>query len=254
MSVEIPGYDLTGRVALVTGASRGIGRAIALGLGRCGAKVAVHCVGSVDKAREVVLQLPCGGTAVQADLADGDAPRRIVDATLAALGRIDILVLNASIQHRRAWHDMNREEFDQQIVVNLRSALELMQLAAPAMVERKWGRIVTVGSVQEDRPHKDMLPYGGAKAALEHMARNLAKQLAPHGVTVNHLSPGVIDTDRNAKALSDPAMHQRVLASIPAGRIGTTDDCVAPALLLCSDAGSYITGITLTVDGGFRLP
>ena len=170
-----------------------------------------------------------------------------------ALGEIDILVINASVQYRRPWHELNREEFDEQIVVNLRSALELIQLIAPAMVDRGWGRIVTVGSVQQRRPNREMLPYGATKAGLEQLARNLAEQLAGQGVTVNNLAPGVIDTDRNAQALSKPDVRRRVEQWVPMGRIGAAEDCVGAALLLCSDAGAYITGVDLYVDGGAQL-
>lgn len=250
----IDGFDLTGRTALVTGSSRGIGRAIAVGLGRCGARVAVHYAGRVDAARQVLDELGGQGCTVRGDLADGDAPREIIDAVNRQLGRIDILVLNASVQHRRRWDQPDRDAFDEQVVVNLRSAFEMIQLAGPAMCDRGWGRIVTVGSVQQHRPSPAMLPYGALKSALEQLARNLAKQLAPHGVTVNHLSPGVIETDRNAEALADPDRRERVRAKVPLGRFGTPEDCVGATLLLCSGAGAYITGIDLPVDGGLRLP
>lgn len=248
------GFDLTDRVALVTGASRGIGRAIALGLGRCGANVAVHYAGQRDAAQEVLEALGGRGCLVQGDLTDGDAPRAIIAAVVEQLGHIDILVLNASVQYRRDWDEPNRVEFDEQVVVNFRSAFEMIQFAAPGMCERGWGRIVTVGSVQQYRPSPSMLPYGALKSALEQLVRNLAKQLAPRGVTVNNLSPGVIETDRNAEALADPQRRERVRAKVPLERLGTPEDCVGAALLLCSDAGSYITGIDLPVDGGLRLP
>ncbi len=171
------------------------------------------------------------------------------------MGYVDILVLNASVQFRRRWDEpISRDEFDQQVVVNLRSAYELIQLLAPSMIERQWGRIVTVGSVQQYRPSPAMPPYAALKAALENLARNLAKQLAPHGVTVNNLSPGVIATERNAAVLEDTAYRQRVLDAIPMHRMGEADECAGAALLLCSPAGSYITGIDLPVDGGLRLP
>jgi len=246
--------ELSARVALVTGASRGIGRAIALGLGRCGATVAVHFAGRQDAAKQTLDELGGRGCIVRGDLADGDAPRQIIDEVTTQLGPIDILVLNASVQHRRDWDEPNREEFDEQVIVNFRSAFEMIQLAAPAMCERGWGRIVTVGSVQQYRPHASMLPYGALKSALEHLARNFARQLAPHGVTVNNLSPGVIETERNAGALADPDRRESIRGKVPVGRFGTPEDCVGAALVLCSDAGSYITGVDLPIDGGLRLP
>lgn len=250
MSV-LDGFNLSGKTALVTGASRGIGRAIALGLGECGAAVAVHYVGRADAADEVAAQLQ-RACVVQGDLGDGEAPRRIVEEAEARLGPIDILVLNASVQFRRPWQDIPRDEFDQQVAVNLRSEMEMIQLAVPRMMERGWGRVVTVGSVQELKPHPQMLIYAATKAALLSMVRNLAPQLAPRGVTINNLSPGVIETDRNAEVLNSPKRAD-VQARIPVGFIGQSDDCAGAALLLCSDAGRYITGTTLLVDGGWSL-
>lgn len=250
----IDDFNMTGKVALVTGASRGIGRAIALGLGRCGAKVAVHYANRHEAAQQVLNEIGGSGCIVQGDLATGEAPHKIVEEAKTQLGPIDILVLNASVQHLRRWDDFNRKEFDEQVIVNLRSVHEMIQLAAPSMCDRGWGRIVTIGSVQQYRPHAEMLPYGALKNALEHLARNLAKQLAPFGVTVNNLSPGVIDTDRTAGVLSDASRQARISGKIPVGRVGAPEDCVGAVLLLCSDASSYITGIDLPVDGGLRIP
>jgi NAD(P)-dependent dehydrogenase (short-subunit alcohol dehydrogenase family) len=146
-----------------------------------------------------------------------------------------------------------REHFEQQVNVNWRSAFELIQLAAPSMIERNWGRILTVGSVQEAKPHPDMVIYSALKAAQTLMVQNLAKQFAPHGVTVNNLAPGVINTDRSRARLTDPAYVNKVLSWIPAGHIGEAEDCAGAALLLCSDAGRYITGQSLFVDGGMSL-
>ncbi|MFW6146121.1 MAG: SDR family NAD(P)-dependent oxidoreductase [Planctomycetota bacterium] len=250
----LDGFDLTGRRALVTGASRGIGRAIAVGLGRCGARVGVHYARRDAAAREVLAELDGRGCLVGGDLGDDEGPVRIVDETVTALGGIDILVLNASVQYVRPWDEPHREEFDKQVAVNFRSVVEMIQRAAPAMVERRWGRIVTVGSVQQYRPYPHMVPYGALKAALEQMVRNLARQLGPHGVTVNNLVPGVIATERVGKIYSDPEVKARAGASICLGRVGEPDDCIGAAVLLCSDAGVYITGTDLIVDGGYRLP
>ncbi|MDA3960845.1 MAG: SDR family oxidoreductase [Planctomycetota bacterium] len=246
-------FDLTGRRALVTGASRGIGRAIALGLAEAGADVAVHCAGNRAAAESCVAAIAGLGRAAEvvvADLSEADAPDRIA----AACGAVDILVLNASIQERAAWDQRDAAAWDRQLAVNLRSSAELIQLLAPGMCAAGWGRIVTVGSVQQVRPHPEMLAYAASKAALENLARNLARQLAPQGVTVNNLAPGVIDTDRNSAVLADAAYRERVLRVIPSGFVGAAEDCVGAALLLCSDAGRYITGTDLRVDGGMGLP
>jgi NAD(P)-dependent dehydrogenase (short-subunit alcohol dehydrogenase family) len=247
---------LAGRRALVTGSSRGIGAAIALGLAECGADVAIHFAGRADAGEETAGRVRALGRRahlVRADLSDEDGPRAAFEGAVAGLGGVDILVLNASIQEKKAWTDFTRAEIDRHYAVNYRSAYELLQLAAPAMCERGWGRILTVGSVQEIRPHPLMLPYSSLKHAQTGLMLGLAKQLAPRGVTINGLAPGVILTDRNTDALADPAYAEKVRAAIPAGRFGESSDCVGAALLLCSDAGAYITGQNIFVDGGLGL-
>ena len=135
------------------------------------------------------------------------------------------------------------------MIPNCRASLQLLQRYVPAMQARGWGRILTVGSVQEVKPHPEMIAYAASKAAQRMLALALAPQLAPFGVTINNLA-GVIDTDRNAAALADPAYVQRLMGQIPAGFVGQPQDCAGLALLLCSDAGRYITGQSIYVDGG----
>ncbi len=249
-------FNLIGRRALVTGSSQGIGAAIATAFAEAGADVVIHCPGDCAPAREVTARAAAfGGRApfVAADLAEDDGAKKLFAAAVAALGGIDILVLNASVQIPRDWLEITRDELERQVAVNYRSSLELLQLAAPRMCERKWGRLLTIGSVQEARPHPQMLVYSSLKHAQTGLVLSLAKQLAPHGVTANNLAPGVIDTDRTRERLTDPAYVQRVIDAIPAGRLGTPDDCAGAALLLCSEAGRYITGQNLFVDGGMSL-
>jgi NAD(P)-dependent dehydrogenase (short-subunit alcohol dehydrogenase family) len=133
------------------------------------------------------------------------------------------------------------------------ATLRLIQLCEPAMTARRWGRILTIGSVQQSRPHPDMAIYAASKSAQLNLVPNLARQLAPFGVTINNLAPGVISTDRNADALADAVYAAQVRAKIPAGRFGDPGDCTGAALLLCSEAGRYITGQDLYVDGGMAL-
>jgi glucose 1-dehydrogenase len=249
-------FDLTGRRALVTGASRGIGRALALGLAEAGADVAVHFAGNAKAAEETCAGIRAIGrtaVAIGADLGRDDAVDLISEQT-ERWGAIDILILNASVQHYRDCFDANRDEFDQQIRVNLRSSLELIQRYAPAMSDRGWGRVVAVGSVQQYRTSPRLIPYGAAKAAQEHLIRNFARQVSHRGVTFNNLSPGLIETDRTDAVMKDPEKLKLWTDRIPAQRVGQSDDCVGAVLLLCSDAGSYITGIDLPIDGGLRLP
>lgn len=249
--------NLAGKRALVTGSSQGIGRAIALALAECDADVMVHCARDVAKAeaaRRAIEGYGVRSGVVVADLADPEAAQRIHAETQAALGPVDILVLNASVQIRKPWQEITRGEYRQQLDVNFGAALWLIQQFAPQMQRQQWGRILTIGSVQQARPHPDMLVYSATKSALENLVRNLAPQLARDGITVNNLAPGVIATVRNERVLADDTYRSRVLAKIPAGFVGEPADCAALAVVLCSEAGRYITGQDLFVDGGMSLP
>ncbi len=249
-------FMLKERTALITGSSRGIGAALATGLAQAGTNIVVHYAENVDAANQVCKSIQAfGGQAVsvQGDLRDANAVEQIVVQSLDAFGRIDILIHNASIQYRTDWLAITHEQALEQFNANLFAALHLAQRLAPPMVERGWGRMLMIGSVQQTVPHPEMAIYAASKAALENLTRNLAKQLAPTGVTVNTLAPGVIDTDRNKLSLDDTTYLQRVLEKIPANRVGQPEDCVGAALLLCSDASSYITGQTLYIDGGMSL-
>jgi NAD(P)-dependent dehydrogenase (short-subunit alcohol dehydrogenase family) len=248
-------FDLDGRRALVTGSSRGIGRAIALALAEYGADLVVHYVGRAADAEDVAATARGFGrraTVLQADIGDPHATERLAREAEKALGGIDILVLNASIEFRTPWAEIGIEAFQRQVDTNLRSTMQLIQLLAPAMTGRGWGRVVTLGSIQQERPSPVMWVYAGTKSAQLNMARNLAVQIGHTGVTVNNLAPGAILTERNAEPLEDPALRERVLQRIPLRRLGAPDDLVGAALLLCSDAGRYINGADLLVDGGWH--
>ncbi len=249
-------FDLSGKTALVTGSSRGIGAAIALVLAEAGADVAVHCASHNESAEKVADEIKRTGReslVIAEDLALPGAAARIFAGAMKGFGRLDILISNASVQIPEPWLSVSAENFQTQLRINLESAFELMQLAAPEMAERGWGRIVTVGSVQEVKPHPEMIVYSALKAAQTLMVRNLAKQLAAKGVTVNNLAPGVIETDRNTQRLADSVYKAKVLSQIPVACIGKPEDCAGAALLLCSEAGRYITGQTILVDGGMSL-
>ncbi len=241
-------FDLKNKKALVTGSSQGIGFAIAKCLAAQGATVYVHGATSMEKCRAASEQIP-GSIPVVQNLAADDCAKNLYELT----GNIDILVLNASVQFRNPWKNVTSEEFDTQVRVNLKSSYELIQVYAPYMQAQKWGRIVTVGSVQQYKPHKDMPIYAATKAAQMSLVTNLAKQLAADGVTVNNMAPGVIDTPRNAAALSDTEYSKKVMEGIPAGYAGLPEDCAAGVLLLVSDEGRYITGTDLIIDGGMHL-
>ena len=245
-------FRLDGRTALVTGARREIGRAIALALAAQGARVAVHHSGTeeegADAARVVAEIGEDRALALAADFAEDNAGTRLADDVLGAFEQIDILVLNASIEIVQDWTEVTRETFDRQVAINLRSTLELLQTLVPPMAERGWGRVLTIGSIQQVSPHPRMLVYAGSKAMQFNWAVSIARQLGANGVTVNNLAPGIIATARNRAQLATEG--ERLLARVPVGRLGRPDDLVGAAMLLCSDAGSYINGANLFVDGG----
>ena len=241
-------FDLTGKRALITGSTQGIGLAIAKGFRAAGAEVIIHGATSEDKCIAAMREAGCNQHIVK-NLADADA----ADVIYAATGDVDILVLNASVQYRKAWNEITAEELNTQIAVNFSASLALMQKYFPYMKAQNWGRILTVGSVQQYRPHKDMAVYAASKDAQMSLVRNIGKQVAPFGITVNNLCPGVIATPRNEDALNDAAYREKVLAGIPAGFAGEAEDCAPAALYLCSDEARYVTGSEIIVDGGMHL-
>ena len=240
------------KTALITGASRGIGRAIAQRLSQDGFKVIIHYAGNVEKAEQVKnLIRNQGGQAqtVGCDLRNCQEAKALLSRT----GPVDVLVLNASVQYKTPWQEISMEDCYQQLNCNFVSSMVLMQQYAEHMKTQKWGRIVTIGSVQEAKPHPDMLVYSASKAAQTNMAKSLAVQLAPYGITVNNVAPGVIATDRNQEALSDPVYAQKVADSIPMGYYGEPGDLAGIVSLLCSEDGRYITGQSIYADGGKSL-
>ncbi|HEY6434578.1 MAG TPA: SDR family oxidoreductase [Acetobacteraceae bacterium] len=252
-------FDLTGRRALITGARRGIGRAIALGFAAQGAHVGVHHAGTTEEqsdAESVIADIKRHGGAAEifpADFAQAGAGTNLAKTVATALGPIDILVLNASIELLEPYHEISTDRFDRQIAINLRAPMELLQAIVPGMTTRGWGRVLAIGSIQQVKPHPEMLVYAGTKGAQLNWVRNLARQVGSHGVTVNNLAPGAILTGRNSARLAQPDRRQQTERRIPAGRLGRPEDLVGAALLLCSEAGSYINGADLLVDGGLAV-
>lgn len=246
-------FRLDGRTALVTGARREIGRAIALALAGAGAQVAVHHAGTAEEAGDaaaVVAAIAEAGGRAQAfgqNFVADDAGKHLA-AAVTAWSAVDILVLNASIELPEDWRGVSREHFDRQIAVNLRATLELLQALVPPMADRGWGRVLTIGSIQQIIPHPAMLVYAGTKAAQQNWALSLARQYGAKGVTVNNLAPGAILTARNRTQMVTEG--ESIVRSVPVGRLGAPDDLTGAALLLCSEAGRYITGANLFVDGG----
>ena len=228
-------FDLTGRVALITGSTRGIGKAIGDAIEEYGARVIRH------------------NTKV-CDLSDPSAIESFFDRLESEGSMPDILVANASIQERIPWTEFPMDEARREMQVNFLATLRMFQLCYPKMKAQKWGRLIVVGSVQERRPHPMMVAYAATKGALENMVRNIARQVAAEGITVNNLCPGVFFTDRNKECLADPLYGKKVTDAIPMRAYAMPEDAAGAALLLASDAGRYITGATILIDGGLSLP
>lgn len=250
-------FDIRGKTALVTGGGQGIGKAICLALAEAGANIIINYRSNHAEAEKTYREVLAYG--VEAWLWKYDLNSETITADYNAFINninkpVDILVLNASVQIRKEWDQITLAEFNLQININLRASLELIQCCAPGMKKNKWGRIVTLGSVQQYRPNSQMTVYAASKMGQYNMVRNLAPQFAPYNITINNLAPGVIATGRNEDALSDIAYKEKIEKSIPLGFIGEATDVAPMALLLCSEAGRYITGTDILVDGGMSLP
>lgn len=252
MKTVFDSFRLDGRRALVTGSSRGIGRAIALALGEAGAGVVFHGSRPSPQLADAVESARKEG--VDASSATGDLSDPAAVAALAeAAGAVDVLVLNASVQKYQTIDRFEPDEFARQFQVNVAAPLRLIEAVLPSMKARKWGRILAIGSVNQFRPAARLPVYSATKAALGNIVRNAARSYGPFGITANTIAPGVIATDRNTGTLSSPGAVERLLGAIPARRFGEAEDCAAVALLLCSEAGSYITGADIPVTGGMHL-
>lgn len=259
-------FSMGGKKALITGASMSIGRCIALGFADHGASVAVHHsaeadarMGLPDAARatlDAVKMRGVDGCLVEADLGVDGGGRRAVEAAISALGRIDVLVVCASIQQRTPFLQLTTEEIQRQFAINFRATVELLQAALPPMQQRNWGRVLTIGSINQLRPSPDLAVYAALKAAQHNLCINLARQYAPFNVMVNNLSPGLVATERNRWRRVDAEDWKRIqaAATAPIGRAAEPDEMVGAALLLCSEAASYIAGVDLMVTGGAHLP
>jgi 3-oxoacyl-[acyl-carrier protein] reductase len=243
-------HELAGKVALVTGGSRGIGAAIARRLASQGAAVALTYVNSADKAEAVGKQIDAdGGRALvlRADNADAEAVTAAVDRTVTLLGRLDILINNAGIFTAGTLDEVTVEQADRLWAVNVRAAFVAAKAAAPRLSEG--GRIIFIGSALAERvPAPGMALYTMTKAALTGLTKGLARDLAPRGINVSTVHGGLIDTDMNPA--DGPAAE--FFAKIPAlGRYGGAEDIAAAVAYLAGDGGRYVTGTALTVDGGF---
>lgn len=247
-------FDLTGKVALVTGGSRGIGRSIAEGLAERGAHVVLGYASGEDRARQAVTAIEAAGgkaEALQVDVSRGaEAEQKIADLA-KRLGRLDVLVANAGISIDGLLLRLRDEDFDRILNVNLKGAVATARAAIKVMMRAKVGRVVFISSVVGESGNPGQTAYAASKAALLGVAKSLAREYASRGITVNAITPGFIDTDMTS-ALNEEQKAQ-IAAAIPLGRTGTAREVAAAAVFLASDEAAYVTGHTLRVNGGMYM-
>ncbi len=249
-------WNLNDTNCLVTGGSRGIGRAIALDLAACGATVAINYVSNQSAAEEVVKQIiNSGGNAfsVRADTSDKQQVIGLFEKVMSEFKRLDVLVNNAGILSRYDFVDLPESEWDRVINVNLKGYFLCGQQAARIMRAQKQGRIINISSISQVIPGKQRSHYCASKGGIMMLTKGMALELAEYNITVNAVAPGAIRTDFTQDVLSDPAFTQALNEKIPLSRIGKPDDISGAVLLLASKRGSYMTGQTIYVDGGYLL-
>jgi 3-oxoacyl-[acyl-carrier protein] reductase len=245
---------LEGKVALVTGASRGIGRAIALELARQGADVAVNYAGSEAAAREVaneITKLGRRSLVVRANVADSGEVEAMVKQTIEELGKLDILVNNAGITRDNLLMRMKEEEFDEVIATNLKGVFNCIKAVTRPMMKARGGRIINISSVVGVMGNAGQANYVAAKAGVIGMTKSVARELASRGITVNAVAPGFIETDMTAVLSED--MKESLLGQVPLGRLGKPEDIANMVAFVASEKASYITGQVFHVDGGMYM-
>lgn len=244
--------SLSGKIALVTGASRGIGRAIALRLAADGANVAVIYAGSAEKAGAVCAEIRALGAEAKAyrcDVASAEAVKETVKAVTADLGKIDILVNNAGITRDNLVLSMKDEDYDAVLDTNLKGAFNMIRACYSGFIRKKSGRIINISSVSGIMGNAGQANYAASKAGLIGLTKSVARELASRGVTCNAVAPGFIQTDMTENIGEDNTLR----TMIPLGRMGQPEDIAAAVAFLASDAAAYITGEVLRVDGGLAI-
>ena len=246
MSIQL--FDLTGRRALVTGSSQGIGFALAKGLAAAGAQVILN---GRDEARLKTAAESLGaGHTLAFDATDHEAARKAVDAFEADFGAIDILVNNAGMQYRTPLEDFPAEAFERLLRTNVSSVFNVGQAVARHMIARGAGKIINIASVQTALARPGIAPYTATKGAVGNLTKGMATDWAKYGLQCNAIAPGYFDTPLNAALVADPAFSAWLEKRTPAGRWGKVDELVGACIFLSSDASSFVNGHTLYVDGG----
>lgn len=242
---------LEGKVAIVTGASRGIGRSVAIALAKAGAKVIINYAGNVAAAEEVktIIEAAGGqGMLMQADVANDEAVASMVKETMESFGRIDILVNNAGITRDNLLMRMKEGDWDAVMNTNLKGVFMCTKAVSRVMMKQKYGKIINMTSVVGLTGNAGQSNYAAAKAGVIGFTKSMAKELASRGITVNAIAPGFINTDMTT--VLPEQVKEELVTKIPAGHLGSPDDVAAAVVFLVSDGANYITGQTLNVDGG----
>jgi 3-oxoacyl-[acyl-carrier protein] reductase len=245
-------FDLSGKVAIVTGGSRGIGRSVSEALAAQGAHVVLTYVRGEEEARKAVEGIAARGGKAEAtgfDVAEMKATEDAIAAVAKRLGRLDILVANAGISIDNLLLRVKEEEIDRVFAVNLKGALACARAATKVMMRARTGRVVFLSSVVGEMGNAGQAVYSASKAALLGLTKTLAREYASRGITVNAVAPGFIDTDMTAASITGEA-KQKLLEGIPLGRTGRPEEIAAAVVYLCADEAGYVTGQTLRVNGG----
>jgi NAD(P)-dependent dehydrogenase (short-subunit alcohol dehydrogenase family) len=245
-------FDLSGKIAIVTGAGRGIGRAIALGLAQAGASVVIssRTQKEIDGVAEEVKKSGGKALAVVTDLTVNDQLENLVQVTVKEFGKIDILVNNAARSFLRSLMDLREDGWDKVFNTNVKAVWLLSRLVARKMMEQRSGRIINITTVGAEKAELGMAAYGCSKAALKMLTRCMAREWAQFGIQVNAVGPGLTKTDFSKPIWSNPEVAKHVSAAIPMGRLAEPEEIVGSVLFLASDAARFITGHSIYVDGG----
>ena len=245
---------MQGRVAVVTGGSRGIGRAIAGRLAEAGARVIISYKGgegaAFETATAITRQYGSEVLAIRSDVCDLREAEHLIESAVEKFGRLDILVCNAGIWEGAAVEAISEELWDRVLDVNLKGTWTVCRAAVPYLRRQGWGRIVIISSTAGQRGEANVSNYAASKGGQIAFTKSLAVELARHGVTVNAVAPGWVETEMTARAFTDEGFRRSVESTIPVGRIASTDDVALPVLFLCSEWARHITGEVLNVNGG----
>ncbi|MBV2359497.1 glucose 1-dehydrogenase [Thalassococcus sp. CAU 1522] len=244
----MPLFDLTGRRALITGSSQGIGLALAKGLAQAGAQIVLNGRDTA-KLDAAATQIP-GAVTLAFDVTDHDRVRAAIDGFEARHGAIDILINNAGMQHRTPLEDFPADAFERLLQTNIASVFHVGQACARHMISRKAGKIINIASVQTALARPGIAPYTATKGAVANLTKGMATDWARHGLQCNAIAPGYFDTPLNAALVADPEFSAWLEKRTPAGRWGQVEELVGAAVFLASDASSFVNGHTLFVDGG----